>query len=204
MYAWSIHSLSCRLQYFDIQVYRFITQTLEMWKKPAEKKWRGLEVFLVIEHCIKRYAKFTVKLCRKQCWLLISLCQPFNTIRNHTVHVLTIHTIKFPTQFLIQDKDLCLWWRILAPNPFIAICNSQTFLNLPHVLKQKMKSRILYMYTTILHFLKARTMMDNIILSHSYILVFLPKTLILICITLSLITEIISLSTSLHSVVREL
>ena len=44
-----------------------------------------------------------------------------------------------------------------------------------------------------LHLLKARTMMDNIFLSHSYILTFPPKslfsiTLILICITLSLIT----------------
>ena len=44
-----------------------------------------------------------------------------------------------------------------------------------------------------LHLLKARTMMDNIFLSHSYILVFPPKslfsiTLILICITLSLVT----------------
>ena len=44
-----------------------------------------------------------------------------------------------------------------------------------------------------LHVLKARTTMDNIFLSHSYILVFLPKslfsiTLILICITLSLVT----------------
>ena len=45
----------------------------------------------------------------------------------------------------------------------------------------------------ILHLLKARTTMDNIFLSHSYILVFPPKslfsiTLILIYITLSLIT----------------
>ena len=46
----------------------------------------------------------------------------------------------------------------------------------------------------ILHLLKARTTMDNIIfLSHSYLLVFLPKylfsiILILICITLTLIT----------------
>ena len=44
----------------------------------------------------------------------------------------------------------------------------------------------------ILHLLKARTTMANIFLSHSYILVFLPKslfsiTLILICITLSLV-----------------
>ena len=44
-----------------------------------------------------------------------------------------------------------------------------------------------------LHLLKARTMMDIIFLSHSYILVFPPKslfsiTLILICITLSLVT----------------
>ena len=55
-----------------------------------------------------------------------------------------------------------------------------------------MKSRILYMYC-ILHLLKARTTTDNIFLSHSYILLFPPKspfsmTLILICITLSLIT----------------
>ena len=45
----------------------------------------------------------------------------------------------------------------------------------------------------ILHLLKARTMMDNIFLSHSYILIFLPKslfsiTLILIYITLCLVT----------------
>ena len=45
----------------------------------------------------------------------------------------------------------------------------------------------------ILHLLKARTMMNNMFLSHSYILVFPPKslfsiTLILICITLSLVT----------------
>ena len=31
----------------------------------------------------------------------------------------------FPTQFLIQDTNSC--WQILAPNPFIAICISQTF-----------------------------------------------------------------------------
>ena len=45
----------------------------------------------------------------------------------------------------------------------------------------------------ILHLLKTRNMMANIFLSHSYILVFPPKslfsiTLILICITLSLVT----------------
>ena len=73
---------------------------------------------------------------------------------------------QFPPQFLIQDTDLR--WRILAPNPFIVVCNSQKPL----------------------HLLKARTTMDNIFLSHSYILVFPPKslfsiTLILICITVS-------------------
>ena len=31
--------------------------------------------------------------------------------------------VVFPAQFLIQDTDL--QWRILAPNPFIAVCNSQ-------------------------------------------------------------------------------
>ena len=56
-----------------------------------------------------------------------------------------------------------------------------------------MKSRILYMYSVFFHLLKARTTMDNIFLSHSYILIFPPKylfsiTLILICITLSLFT----------------
>ena len=51
----------------------------------------------------------------------------------------------------------------------------------------------MYVYSVFLHLLKARTTMDNIFLSHSYILVFPPKslfsiTLILICITLSLVT----------------
>ena len=55
-----------------------------------------------------------------------------------------------------------------------------------------MKSWILYMYS-VSSLVEARATMDNIFLSHSYILVFRPKslfsiTLILICITLSLVT----------------
>ena len=58
-----------------------------------------------------------------------------------------------------------------------------------------------------LHLLKARTTMDNIFLSHSYILVFPPKslfsiTLILICITLSLVTLLGNHFSSLHCVTR--
>ena len=51
----------------------------------------------------------------------------------------------FLTQFLIPDTDLR--WRILSPQaPFIVICNSQVVFKL-QVLKQKMKSGILYTYS---------------------------------------------------------
>ena len=52
----------------------------------------------------------------------------------------------FPPQFLIQDTDL-RWW-ILAPNPFIAICNSQKYCKTTCP-KVEMKSRILYMYSVV-------------------------------------------------------
>ena len=92
-----------------------------------------------------------------------------------------------PIQFLIQDTDLWCW--ILAPNPFIAIHkNCKT--TCPKV--ENEISNIVHVQR-FLHLLKARTMMHNTFLSHSYILVFAPKsvfsiTLILISITLSLVT----------------
>ena len=91
----------------------------------------------------------------------------------------------FPNQFLIQDTDLR--WQILAPKSIY--CNSQNCKTT--CTKVAMKTRIFVHAQCSLHLLKARTMMDNIFLS--YILLFLPKslfsiTLILICITLSLVT----------------
>ena len=53
-----------------------------------------------------------------------------------------------------------------------------------------MKSRILYMYSVVFTCWKLRTTMDNIFLSHFYILVFLPKSLFSITLTLICITTV--------------
>ena len=71
-------------------------------------------------------------------------------------------------------------------SPFIVICNSQVVLNyMSWSRKWNLEHCTCTVYSSLV---EARTMMANIFLSHSYILVFLPKyllsiTLILICIT---------------------
>ena len=79
---------------------------------------------------------------------------------------------------------------MVDPSPQSIYCDLQCTKNCPKV---ENEISIIVHVECILHLLKARAMMDNIFLSHSYILVFPPKslfsiTLILICITLSLVT----------------
>ena len=106
----------------------------------------------------------------------------------HTLHP---YNKKLPISYPVPHSRHRLAVADPSPNPFITVCNLQNckttcpkvgneILNIVHV-------------QFILHLLKTRTTMDNIFLSHSYILVFPPKslfsiTLTLICITLCLVT----------------
>ena len=97
-----------------------------------------------------------------------------------------LQTISYPVPHFKKTDS---WWWILAPQSIY--CGLQFTKNCkttcPKVGNEI--SNTVHVHC-ILHLLKARTTMDNIFLSHSYILVFPPKslfsiTLILICITLS-------------------
>ena len=95
--------------------------------------------------------------------------------------------IVFPTQFLIQDTDNAVADPTVASNPFLAVCN---FHKNRKTTCPKAKNEILNTCWKLY-----RTTMDNMFLSHSYMLIFLPKSLfsiplILICITLSFVSSL--------------
>ena len=106
---------------------------------------------------------------------------------------ITLKSNQFLTQLLIQDR-----LAVVDPSPQTHLLQFaiHKIVKLQVLLKVENEiSNIVHVWWS-LHLLKAKSTMDNIFLSHSYILVSPPKSLfsiklILICITLSLVTLLI-------------